>query len=288
MRKLLRYEIGEHYFSFVVMSALYTICMFIIVLFLKSAPDILKTSLFDAYSSWLGFLFVFAIFGAIISILGLFVVQVLMVINTFGKNLFGRYGYLLFSLPIEIDKILLAKVLSCFVLIGASICYYVFVGIQVLLLISDVDMVMLTERFLKFFVAIFRDFTIYSVYGTISVVTYIFGGTLQFLMQILLTLALLNIWRITSFRLVLGVLLFFVINFCCGLAVSVPIAILHTIGVGIFDTSSFLYMLANSKEGIDEFSFWVPYAYFLTEYLIISGACYLLARYCVVRKMELE
>lgn len=279
MRRLLRYELQEHYLPLVVLGAVFAACVFGCVGFSKlNVATITNPTLHDL----LGITFGLCIIGAFSAMFLLVVAHIFLMISTFGKSLFGEYGYLLFCLPLGIDTILLAKVLSCFILIGASVCFYGFVGVQALILISNVEILEIFGGLGTLARELLTSFDERSVFIILLSITYILGEILTWLMYILLTLALLNMWRITSYRLVLGLLLF--LGIClCGSVISTLLGLLF--GVFFHINIDSLSIITQSKVGIDG---WLLYTQKLITYLLLSGISYLLARHCIIKKMELE
>lgn len=279
MRRLLRYELQEHYLPLVVLGAVFAACVFGCVGFSKlDVATITNPTLHDL----LGITFGLCIIGAFSAMFLLVVAHIFLMISTFGKSLFGEYGYLLFCLPLGIDTILLAKVLSCFILIGASVCFYGFVGVQALILISNVEILEIFGELGTLARELLTSFDERSVFIILLSITYILGEILTWLMYILLTLALLNVWRITSYRLVLGLLLF--LGIClCGSVISTLFGLLF--GVFFHINIDSLSIITQSKVGIDG---WLLYTQKLITYLLLSGISYLLARHCIIKKMELE
>lgn len=101
-------------------------------------------------------------------------------------------------------------------------------------------------------------------------------------MYILLTLALLNMWRVSSFRFVVGLLLFFGIVICGNI-----ISALLGLGLAAFsgvNTAIAEYLNSQSVN----LEMWIVYGYVVCNYLLLSGASYLLARTCIIKKLELE
>ncbi|KAA8710965.1 hypothetical protein [Helicobacter canis] len=279
MRRLLHYELKEHYLPLVVLGAVFALCVFGCVGFSKlDVATIINPTL----RNLLGVTFGLCIIGAFSAVFLLVVAHIFLMISTFGKSLFGDYGYLLFCLPLGIDTILLAKVLSCFILIGASVCFYGFVGVQALILVANVDVLAILGKIGALVQEVFATFDERSVFIILLSITYILGEILTWLMYILLTLALLNAWRITSYRLVLGLLLF--LGIClCGSVISTLLGLLF--GVFFHINIDSLSIITQSKVGIEA---WLLYAQKLITYLLLSGISYLLARHCIIKKMELE
>lgn len=279
MRRLLHYELKEHYLPLVVLGAVFALCVFGCVGF--SELDIAAVAS-PTLHNLLDVAFGLCVIGAFSAVFLLVVAHIFLIISTFGKSLFGDYGYLLFCLPLGIDTILLAKVLSCFILIGASVCFYGFIGVQALILVADFDILTILGQIGMLVREIFATFGERSIFIVLLSTTYILGEILTWLMYILLTLTLLNVWHITSYRLVLGLLLF--LGIClCGSVISTLLGLLFGIFFPININS--LAIITQSKVGIDS---WLLYVQKLITYLLLSGVSYLLARHCIIKKMELE
>lgn len=277
MRKLLRYELAQSYIPLAIISLAFLICML-------GISAIVKYNTLHGFSSGaVQFIFGLCITGSVLLGFVLIVWQILLIISTFGKNLFGDYGYLLFCVPVGIDTILLAKILNCFILIGASLSFFAFVMIGSLIFITDTNPSAIFSVLSETIVHIFANFNEVSVFFALYAITSIFGLTLEFLMYILLTLALLNMWRVSSFRFVIGLLLFFGIVICGNI-----VSALLGLGLsGIFSNpnTSITKHLTNQSISLE---MWVIYGYIVCNYLFLSGMSYLLARACIIKKLELE
>lgn len=287
MKKLLKYELAGNYLPFVVISALFLICVSVSVFTWSAiASDGGSITLALDDSGFLAWVFFVSIAGVVLSLFGLMVVEIMAVISTFGKNLYGSYGYLLFCLPVGIDAILLSKILSCFILIGASTCFYMFVGAEAVLFVRDVDFITAMQEiggWLAEFVYSYRESSVFLV---LFITTNVLGQILSFLVSIMLTLALLNAWHISSFRFVLGVLIFFGLGICVDIVLT-PLNMLVAWAI----VGESMLAIATSKletDGDIHVTAWLLYAYYTIRYLLIIGVFYLLARYFVIKKMELE
>ncbi|WP_205029924.1 ABC transporter permease [Streptococcus porcinus] len=105
--KLLKYEfrsVGKWYFGLNAgIVAIAAILSFVIKILVKKNPDISLFSKFLPFSLIL-------IFGALIA--GSLLATLLIIINRFNKNIYGREGYLTMTLPVSEHKLILAKLLS--------------------------------------------------------------------------------------------------------------------------------------------------------------------------------
>ena len=276
MRKLLRYEFSQSYLPLAVISLAFLICMLGISVIVK------YNTLHTLGLGIVQFILGLCITGAVLLCFILIIWQILLIISTFGKNLFGDYGYLLFCVPMGIDTILLAKILNCFILIGASLSFFAFVGVGSLVFIANINPSVMFSVLSENIAHFFLNFNEARAFFTLYAITSIFGFTLEFLMYILLTLALLNMWRVSSFRFVVGLLLFFGIVICGNI-----IGALLGLGLAAFsgvNTAIAEYLNSQSVN----LEMWIVYGYVVCSYLLLSGASYLLARTCIIKKLELE
>lgn len=105
--KLLKYEfrsIGKWYFGLNAgIVAIAAILSLVIKIVTKKNPDVSLLSKFLPFSLIL-------IFGALIA--GSLLATLLIIINRFNKNIYGREGYLTMTLPVSEHKLILAKLLS--------------------------------------------------------------------------------------------------------------------------------------------------------------------------------
>ena len=277
MRKLLRYEFSQSYLPLAVISLAFLICMLGISVIVK------YNTLHTLGLGIMQFILGLCITGAVLLCFILIIWQILLIISTFGKNLFGDYGYLLFCVPMGIDTILLAKILNCFILIGASLSFFAFVGVGSLVFIADINPSVMFSVLGENIAHFFLNFNETRAFFTLYAITSIFGFTLEFLMYILLTLALLNMWRVSSFRFVVGLLLFFGIVICGNIIGALLGLGLAAVFSGV-NTAIAEYLNSQSVS----LEMWIVYGYVVCNYLLLSGVSYLLARTCIIKKLELE
>ncbi|MGX2972372.1 hypothetical protein [Helicobacter sp. T3_23-1059] len=301
MRNLLKYEIKQGFLPYIIMGVFFGIGLVGVVAMIK---NVASGSSLDSHSMGL----YFGLFSSVCtfllmsSILGFIVVQILNIINAFGKNLFGAYGYLLFCLPLGIDRILLAKVLGCFILIGASFVYVGVLSFCALVFLSDFSLFGVMSEFISRLSRVDLSVSI----GFIAInLSYGLCSILEFLLQILLTLAVLNFLRISSFRLVVGIVIFIGISMVTSIVGVVLDVVLSSIGIlpeafdreGIlrfFDSFFDAPWLMEHNSGdlfIDSLKNSLRFSlifYNILSYILTSLAYYLLARFLIVKKLELE
>ena len=250
MLKLLKYELLRSFFSFVVIGGIFLVSMLIIGGHIRSGST-------NIHNFWDKGIVSFCIGVAFLSVFLLFVMQIWSVIRIFGKNLFGSYGILLFCLPVSLDSILCAKILSCFILIGCSSLFYAIVSLQVFLVMPGVDVS-------EFFGSVFEYVRSADVAILVILSVYFLAQILCFLTKILLTLAILNSTHIQSFRFMVGIMIFIGINFVEFL---IP-----------FSLPSSLFSFDSMKASLLTISI---------QTLIIGTIYYFIARWLIAKKIEL-
>lgn len=293
MRNLLKYEIKEGFFPYLVMGVVFCVAVVGIVVMIKlgngqyiftSPSDLLFVAVFGEIC-W--FLLIF-------SVVGFGVVQVINIINAFGKNLFGVYGYLLFCLPLGVDRILLSKVLGCFILIGASFVYCAVLGFGAFVYISDFRLLGAVGEFFERLSRV--DLGISMAFFTIHL-SYYLCKILEFLLQILLTLAVLNFLRVSSFRSGVGIGIFIGISIMTSIIGAACNEVLDIVGIlplsasmnGFWDSFSLFSIQRDNFVDFMKDSLRISLViYNIFSYIVTSLAYYLFARYLIVRKLEIE
>lgn len=275
MIKLLKYELKNMYLPYVIVSVLYLACMLIISIYgeLKGYGNIFSDNLGATTSFFIMMPFLLAIFGAILAFLGLFIVIVVSVINSFSKYFFGSYGSLLLSLPIKLDYILLSKILSNVICIACATLFYIFCLIQVFSSFSDSSLA-------EFYSELFKTVNELSVGNVLLFCFYWFANIGNFLMMILLTLTLLNIWHINSFVFPIGLLIYFCLSFAIGFLTSIiDVTLLSSTNANILENINSYY----DGDALNIYLFYQGFKAFILCILI-----YLLSRFLILRKMELS
>lgn len=130
-----------------------------------------------------------------LSFIALIVLQILLITQTFGANLFGSKGALLLLLPLDLDSLLLAKIVSCLLLICAS--YGVIF-------------------FSLYFSGPMPPISVFFTHKTLLFGSYFFTFVLSCILQIFLTLALLHLFGITKMKLAIGLLFFLLLGAISG------------------------------------------------------------------------
>lgn len=203
MLKLLKWELSHTWISFV--SVLGLFCLSLVAFYAVITEFIIN----DWFSS-------ITIFTIISSLGALFFLAVLMVIQTFGKFLFGDMGHLLFCLPISLDKILLAKLFACMILIGVSALVIVN-GFFIVFGLSD-GATGISNLYISVFTFVEENLDCATIFTfLLSLVLNLFST----LIKVLLILSFLNVLHVQNFKLILGILLFIGINLVWGSFTSV-------------------------------------------------------------------
>ncbi len=273
MIKLLKYELMRSFLPFVIVGLIFLVGMTIIGSYAKNISLMINDSSMDT-------LFLLGVLLAISACFGLLIIQILAIINSFGKNLFGNYGYLLFCVPESLDSILFSKILSNLILIGASSLFYVFVSFEVFVQLSNMSLPEMFRSFLKLTTHI--DPLLVILMGF-----YFLGSILHFLTQILLTLCILNSTHISSFRFVIGLLIYLGISIA-GVLILLPLQSVAAIFIG--NSSDTILNYINSLD--DASANWNPmwYAvgiYWILEAVFLSSIYYFCSRYLIYKKLEL-
>ena len=166
MLKLLKYELGDHLLPLAIASA-----CFVAGVMLQS-----------------GSLMLF-------SLIGLVVLQILLITQTFGSNLFGKRGTLLLLLPLSLDSLLLAKITSCLLLIFGSF------GV----VFSSL-----------YFSGPMPSISVFFTQKSLLLASYFFTFVLSCILQIFFTLTLLHLFGITKMRLAMGLFIFLLLSILSG------------------------------------------------------------------------
>lgn len=269
MLKLLKYELKRSYFPFVIVSFLYLVSVIILCSYIPYVTDVVE---WDNAPGKI--LFTFAIICAIVAIIALVAVQIMTVISIFGKNLFGRYGYLLLCLPLSLDSILWAKILSAAILLGVSSLFYCLVTFLAILELSDTSLLEAYRDFIRAFILMSWG---EIVYWWSLAASAIILSILTFLLEVLLTLVVLNVYHIYNFRFVIGLLIYLGIVFVYSCLTTIFEALM---GVNEIEVEAI---------GLPEYGFAVyPLLVYYTEIIVGVVVLYTLSRRLILRKLELE
>ena len=129
------------------------------------------------------------------SFIGLVVLQILLITQTFGSNLFGKRGALLLLLPLSLDSLLLAKITSCLLQIFGSFGV-VFSSLYFFDPMGQGSLLLTQESLLS--------------------AGYFFTFVLSCILQIFFTLTLLHLFGITKMRLTMGLFIFLLLSILSG------------------------------------------------------------------------
>lgn len=258
--KLLKYEFLENIVSIALINILLLGLFYIMTIYLNGDIDDL---------SWI-FGFVFALTPITIFFLFIFLLNI--IIKTLYARLFNQEGYLTFSLPVSIDAILVSKILIS--MLWVSISAFVFCLWFVVGIIDN-----------KFNVIYNFFHIIIENYNLLDIVKFIMLGLCIIskpIVLVLLVLSILHIGKITRFKQIIGIVLFFVIwlaeNF-----VSICLFMLIN-NIFPFDASYSPLSPISHMQGDN-------IALFITLHFIISilptFVYYYLSRYLIKNKLEI-
>ena len=251
MIKLLKWELSRNLSAYLIVCALYCISMFL-------AANL--KFVFEVESAFWAIIAIISITASVGSFVGLIIVQFLTIINSFGKYLFGEFGHLLFCLPLKLDTILIAKILSNVILIALSSLLVIFVFLQVVSVYGDIEA-------LSMYRVILEILTRQPL-----IIVFIIVGILEALMMFLLVLTLLNVWHIQNFR--------FIIGFCFYMGLYIVISVFSAV-ISVMFFSNFQEMLDYDTRDTG----FLIYQILLVS--LISVLLYLSARFLIIRKLEL-
>lgn len=197
--KFLKYEFLDNFASIAIINAILLILIFSIRFIFSglhdgNIPDSLMVS-----AGIFAFILPLGFFGS-------FVFLIIIIVKSFAK-LFDTQGYLIFSLPIRLDSILLSKIIinSFWILISSFVCY-----LWIAFASIGTDSFVELNKFFGFLKAGFWQQNYIMIIASFLMV-------LKFILMIFLAFAFLNIGKISNFRSVLGIVIFFIINIIDGI-----------------------------------------------------------------------
>ncbi|RAX53889.1 hypothetical protein CCY99_05785 [Helicobacter sp. 16-1353] len=196
--KVLKYEFLENLTSIILLNGILLALMLFIRLIVGN--DNIVTL------HWiLALLVSIAPIGILCSIIFLTII----VIKSLYSRLFNTEGYLTLSLPVSLDSILISKIFVSSIWILLSIIIFM---IWVFLMAESLEINLLKA----FFTLISQSKILYIIYY----LWIMFLWTIKPIVALLLTLTLLNIGKITRFKPLMGIIIFFVLmfleNLCFG------------------------------------------------------------------------
>ncbi|PAF48361.1 hypothetical protein BKH46_00095 [Helicobacter sp. 12S02634-8] len=267
MKNLLKHDFLENYIGIALINAL--------IFFSLIGSGLLSKFDFDDMPYFLMLLVV--LYGVMV-VSGFFWIAliVLAILNSINKKLFSPQGYLTFCLPVSIDTILIAKILINL--------FWIFVS------------------FLSFYIALcIREWIYPSLFQTIFVNFYrsisnaplhlfalyldIFISIVLLLVKFIFILSLLNIGKIKKHRLLAGIFIFLGLQILLGMLEAIPSALFPEIYANHLAPMT-LYHFAQIFT--DQSPTLLPYLLKISANLIQIIIFYLLARYLIANKLELE
>lgn len=195
MKKIFKYDFLDNYLGIFFINLLVCFCILIMGFF--SQEDYAKYLISDMISM---ICFITLVVGCFLWMIFI----ILAVLDSINKKLFSSQGYLTFSLPLSIDSILIAKILINVFWVAFSFIL-LFLSLYINTFWQHYGML---NMFFRGFVAgmIHHPFWTFLAY-----VNFLFWVAL-FLVKFLFVLAILNIGKIKKHRLIVGVVVFIVLQ----------------------------------------------------------------------------
>lgn len=248
--KLLKYEFLDNITSIALINAVLFVLLIIIKVYI------------DSDSNWM-----IAIIITItpIAIFISFVFLVTIIIRSLYSRLFSQEGYLTLSLPVNIDAILISKILISALWILTSIFVVLLWFIFIAFVINDASYVI--KQFLL----------LISNYSFLEIIRIVLLGIILLIKPItllLLVLSILHIGKIVRFRKFIGILLFMIILFIETIAINVLYLYIDS---NMIDYMAFVHSL------VDSINYYINFFANLLVILIY----YFLSRYLIKNKLEI-
>lgn len=280
MLKIMKYELKNYYKEQLLLGGGIIVLAFLGALVLKLGTN---------GSSGLVVLGALLIMVYIFSLISLVVMWIKLVIDSLYKKMFTKEGYLTFSLPVSIDKILIGKFISCFIweifiLLIAIISLFIFVFVidskqEVLFFLKQ----MFTSGLISpLFIICIIISSIVSTFATIILIMFVIS--VMYSKSGEKSFTLISILFYIGLNSILSTIINMSSNFT--LAVGYDIALDKTIFYTIKD--DVIYSLSSGT--IVDFTALIPYINFTQVgiYLIVIVAGYFAVRYIISRKLELK
>lgn len=203
---------------------------------------------------------------------------VISVIRSFHTKMFTNQGYLTMTLPISTDHLLLSKIIVNLIWIILTVIIFAvsliltistFLGTDVLSILGGIHSILTTNPL---------GVLIYIIYSSISL--------LLFIMSIILTLAILNIGKIKKYTLLIGIAIFYGLNFAIQLLNSTLIIVPYALTLNANKV-----MLVKFNPGEVNGAFIGNPLFMSLNSLIITCGCiigfYFISRHLIKNKLEL-
>ncbi|MBO1264261.1 hypothetical protein J3A84_04275 [Proteiniclasticum sp. SCR006] len=212
-----------------------------------------------------------------LSFMGLGVMTLIMVVKRFDSNLLGDEGYLMFTLPVKSQSIILSKLLTSMIwILSSALVFFLSMGIitwkefNLREILEELSNLQLDPYFLVVFVLV------------------ILMSIIQFLLQVYASLGIAQAYSISKSRILGGTLIFILF--------SIVINMVETLAAAgftfLFGDSQWFHDLvqrAESNDFITVFSTIQLFFTILLGYLILKNILfYFLTKYHLQKKLNLE
>jgi hypothetical protein len=226
-------------------------------------------------------LYFLAGFGTLIAI---GVLTYVAIFNLFYKRLFSHQGYLTLSLPVSTRKLLWSKIISSVLLLMIS-TLVILISLS-LSLLSSALIFGFDWNSLMVYVNYAQEMGLIEFLGklTLALTPYSIASTLYSLTLVLLTITFVHTVYIRKNRILIGVLVF------VGFNVVVQRINSYFFSLGEFSDRNFQFR-SNMPTNFDFGSIQIPWLNILGYslfFIILSVALFELARYMIIKKIELE
>ena len=288
MRKILKYEFKNYYREFFIMGAIVLIFAVFSSLLLSANFKDMNNQLLEIVLSIVGsittVLYIFSIFA-------IFVIWLKLAIDSLYKKLFTNQGYLSFSLPVSIDKLLISKLIACFIWLVYGILILVVSLLLYISIITKFDNIV-TTVLLEILKTIFKNPLMVFL-----ICLFIVVSTVLSLILILFVATLMHSNKGNKSFTFISILLYFGLSSAIETVIQIASVFNLFIGFEFLSSKSFLgFMfldhvvdLTGQFPNISELAFF-PYFSF-NSFIIYVGAIiglYFLIRFIISRKLELK
>lgn len=278
MKALFKHELKNHFLEVIILSGANIFICLLLGIYVRFFDD-------DNVISAL------ILSGLAMSLLGVFVatsvVFIVSVIKSFNTKLFSNEGYLTFSLPVALDKIILVKYLVNLLWVIIIGCSYIIGILIIFIILADVQTSEVFKYLVDFVKAMLQSPLTFILPCLNFLVTVIMYFSILFLV-----LAILNCGRIKKAKFILGLAMFMgmtrVINFVQTISSLFSLVVISDENaqlkfkfVNVFSEDYYATSLFSDVPQILNVNTFV-----LT--IVIGVGLYLLARLIVNRKLELE
>ncbi len=274
MKVLFKHELKDHGKEIIILSMINIALCLIFGIYLRFI--MIKSSGEDSLIGLFGFLFI-AIFIAIS------VVLVVSIIKSFNTKLFSNEGYLTFVLPVSLDKLLIVKYLVNLLWVVVVILSYIIGVICLIIIVEDLSATDTFELFKELGELIIND----SITLLLSIIKFIVDIA-YILSALFATLAILNCGKIKKAKFIMGLFIFWGINFIVKIINMIFTGISVVIGKVNNQLTIGLINDFTEKSTVPERFIEV----FNINLVVITGlfvvGLYFIARFIINHKLELE